>query len=184
MWDPWLPRSGDYWVLHGRGECRIWYCCGHVSVLRLKSHNTLDGHQDITYAYKYILEQSITTVISAVAEQGECWMNVLSCQSWTVPPHLCISWYDSLCSLPRDQSNILSGLLHTGNRLIKPHSLLAHVCRWSAGVIMYTLLAGSPPFWHRKQMLMLRMILAGNYDFSSPEWEDRSDTVKDLVSFC
>lgn len=30
-------------------------------------------------------------------------------------------------------------------------------------------------------MLMLRMILAGKYDFSSPEWEDRSDTVKDLV---
>lgn len=46
---------------------------------------------------------------------------------------------------------------------------------------MYTLLAGSPPFWHRKQILMLRMILVGTYDFSSPEWEDRSDTVKDLV---
>lgn len=55
------------------------------------------------------------------------------------------------------------------------------VYRWSSGVIMYTLLAGSPPFWHRKQMLMLRMILAGRYDFSSPEWEDCSDTVKDLV---
>ncbi|CAB1429332.1 unnamed protein product [Pleuronectes platessa] len=53
---------------------------------------------------------------------------------------------------------------------------------WSSGVIMYTLLAGSPPFWHRKQMLMLRAILAGSYDFSSPEWDDRSDTVKDLIS--
>ncbi|XP_076002070.1 phosphorylase kinase, gamma 1a (muscle) isoform X2 [Genypterus blacodes] len=53
---------------------------------------------------------------------------------------------------------------------------------WSAGVIMYTLLAGSPPFWHRKQMLMLRMILAGTYDFTSPEWDDRSDTAKDLIS--
>ncbi|KAF4098516.1 phosphorylase kinase, gamma 1b (muscle) isoform X1 [Onychostoma macrolepis] len=53
---------------------------------------------------------------------------------------------------------------------------------WSAGVIFYTLLAGSPPFWHRKQMLMLRMILAGKYEFSSPEWDDRSDTVKDLIS--
>lgn len=58
---------------------------------------------------------------------------------------------------------------------------LVDACRWSSGVIMYTLLAGSPPFWHRKQMLMLRMILAGKYEFSSPEWEDRSDTVKDLV---
>ncbi|KAL0973160.1 hypothetical protein UPYG_G00199760 [Umbra pygmaea] len=53
---------------------------------------------------------------------------------------------------------------------------------WSSGVIMYTLLAGSPPFWHRKQMLMLRMILAGKFEFSSPEWDDRSDTVKDLIS--
>ncbi|XP_063313341.1 phosphorylase b kinase gamma catalytic chain, skeletal muscle/heart isoform [Pelobates fuscus] len=53
---------------------------------------------------------------------------------------------------------------------------------WSAGVIMYTLLAGSPPFWHRKQMLMLRMIMSGQYEFGSPEWDDRSDTVKDLIA--
>ncbi|KFV09474.1 Phosphorylase b kinase gamma catalytic chain, skeletal muscle/heart isoform [Pterocles gutturalis] len=53
---------------------------------------------------------------------------------------------------------------------------------WSTGVIMYTLLAGSPPFWHRKQMLMLRMIMNGDYKFGSPEWDDRSDTVKDLIS--
>jgi hypothetical protein len=46
---------------------------------------------------------------------------------------------------------------------------------------MYTLLAGSPPFWHRKQMLMLRMIMSGDYQFGSPEWDDYSDTVKDLV---
>lgn len=46
---------------------------------------------------------------------------------------------------------------------------------------MYTLLAGSPPFWHRKQLLMLRMIMSGNYQFGSPEWDDYSDTVKDLV---
>ncbi|XP_010835758.1 PREDICTED: phosphorylase b kinase gamma catalytic chain, skeletal muscle/heart isoform [Bison bison bison] len=39
---------------------------------------------------------------------------------------------------------------------------------WSTGVIMYTLLAGSPPFWHRKQMLMLRMIMSGNYQFERP----------------
>lgn len=65
--------------------------------------------------------------------------------------------------------------------LKKKKELPSSLCRWSSGVIMYTLLAGSPPFWHRKQMLMLRMILAGTYDMSSPEWEDRSDTVKDLV---
>ena len=42
-------------------------------------------------------------------------------------------------------------------------------------------LCGSPPFWHRKQMYMLRDIMAGNYAFSSPIWNDVSDTPKDLV---
>ncbi|XP_075034827.1 phosphorylase b kinase gamma catalytic chain, liver/testis isoform [Mixophyes fleayi] len=53
---------------------------------------------------------------------------------------------------------------------------------WACGVIMFTLLAGSPPFWHRRQMLMLRMIMDGRFQFSSPEWDDRSVTVKDLIS--
>ncbi|KAM4606831.1 phosphorylase b kinase gamma catalytic chain, liver/testis isoform [Discoglossus pictus] len=53
---------------------------------------------------------------------------------------------------------------------------------WACGVIAFTLLAGSPPFWHRRQMLMLRMIMDGRFQFSSPEWDDRSDTVKDLIS--
>lgn len=47
---------------------------------------------------------------------------------------------------------------------------------------MYTLLAGSPPFWHRKQMIMLRMIMEGKYTFSSPEWEDISETARDLIA--
>ncbi|XP_038619327.1 phosphorylase b kinase gamma catalytic chain, liver/testis isoform [Tachyglossus aculeatus] len=53
---------------------------------------------------------------------------------------------------------------------------------WACGVILFTLLAGSPPFWHRRQMLMLRMIMEGQFRFSSPEWDDRSATVKDLIS--
>ena len=53
---------------------------------------------------------------------------------------------------------------------------------WACGVIMYTLLCGAPPFWHRKQMQMLRMIMQGNYKFGSPEWDDVSQIPKDLVS--
>lgn len=53
---------------------------------------------------------------------------------------------------------------------------------WACGVIMYTLLVGCPPFWHRKQMIMLRNIMEGRYTFSSPEWDDISDTPKDLIS--
>lgn len=37
---------------------------------------------------------------------------------------------------------------------------------------MFTLLVGCPPFWHRKQMIMLRNIMEGKYSFTSPEWAD------------
>lgn len=52
---------------------------------------------------------------------------------------------------------------------------------WACGVIMYTLLVGCPPFWHRKQMVMLRNIMEGKFSFSSPEWNDISDAPKDLI---
>lgn len=45
---------------------------------------------------------------------------------------------------------------------------------WACGVIMFTLLVGCPPFWHRKQMVMLRNIMEGKYSFTSPEWADIS----------
>lgn len=45
---------------------------------------------------------------------------------------------------------------------------------WACGVIMFTLLVGCPPFWHRKQMIMLRNIMEGKYSFMSPEWSDIS----------
>ncbi|KPI96008.1 Phosphorylase b kinase gamma catalytic chain, testis/liver isoform [Papilio xuthus] len=42
-------------------------------------------------------------------------------------------------------------------------------------------LVGCPPFWHRKQMVMLRNIMEGRYSFTSPEWADISDDPKDLI---
>ncbi|XP_011696559.1 PREDICTED: phosphorylase b kinase gamma catalytic chain, liver/testis isoform isoform X4 [Wasmannia auropunctata] len=52
---------------------------------------------------------------------------------------------------------------------------------WACGVIMFTLLVGCPPFWHRKQMVMLRNIMEGNYSFTSPEWADITEAPKDLI---
>nr|CAD7393233.1 unnamed protein product [Timema cristinae] len=43
------------------------------------------------------------------------------------------------------------------------------------------LLVGCPPFWHRKQMVMLRNIMEGNYSFTSPEWADITESSKDLI---
>ena len=56
-----------------------------------------------------------------------------------------------------------------------------YIYRWACGVIMYTLLAGFPPFWHRKQLVMLRAIMNGKYEFVSPEWDEISDSAKDMV---
>lgn len=49
---------------------------------------------------------------------------------------------------------------------------------------MYTLLVGCPPFWHRKQMVMLRNIMEGKFSFTSPEWADISEDPKDLIRRC
>lgn len=52
---------------------------------------------------------------------------------------------------------------------------------WACGVIMFTLLVGCPPFWHRKQMVMLRKIMEGDFSFTSPEWADITEPPKDLI---
>ena len=42
-------------------------------------------------------------------------------------------------------------------------------------------LVGFAPFWHRKQMQMIKNITEGKYKFGSPEWDDISEAPKDLV---
>merc|ERR1719250_382066 len=44
------------------------------------------------------------------------------------------------------------------------------------------LLAGFPPFWHRKQLMMVRQIMEAKYSFNSAEWADISKAAKDLIS--
>lgn len=53
---------------------------------------------------------------------------------------------------------------------------------WACGVIMYTLLVGCPPFWHRKQLTMIRLIMEARYSFSSPDWNAVTDEAKDLIA--
>jgi len=53
---------------------------------------------------------------------------------------------------------------------------------WACGVILYTLLVGFPPFWHRKQLMMIRHIMEGRFSFSSPDWKDITEPPKDLIN--
>ncbi|CAA6656597.1 unnamed protein product [Spirodela intermedia] len=50
---------------------------------------------------------------------------------------------------------------------------------WSAGVILYILLSGVPPFWAEKKIF--DCILRGEIDFDSDPWPTISNSAKDLV---
>jgi serine/threonine protein kinase len=52
---------------------------------------------------------------------------------------------------------------------------------WACGVIMYTLLIGRPPFWNRKQMMLIRQIMKGEYTMVGPDWDEVTSETKDLV---
>lgn len=52
---------------------------------------------------------------------------------------------------------------------------------WSAGVLLATLLTGSAPFYHRRELIMLRMIMDAKYSLAGPEWKEISKNAKDLV---
>ncbi|KAL9245488.1 hypothetical protein vseg_019134 [Gypsophila vaccaria] len=53
---------------------------------------------------------------------------------------------------------------------------------WSAGVILYILLSGVPPFWAETEAGIFRQILKGKLDFESDPWPSISDSAKDLIS--
>ncbi|KAL4592796.1 hypothetical protein LXL04_005801 [Taraxacum kok-saghyz] len=52
---------------------------------------------------------------------------------------------------------------------------------WSAGVILYILLSGVPPFWGETEQSIFDAVLRGNLDFISDPWPSISSSAKDLV---
>ncbi|PSR98093.1 Calcium-dependent protein kinase [Actinidia chinensis var. chinensis] len=52
---------------------------------------------------------------------------------------------------------------------------------WSAGVIVYILLSGVPPFWAETEQGIFEQVLHGDLDFSSDPWPSISEGAKDLV---
>lgn len=52
---------------------------------------------------------------------------------------------------------------------------------WSAGVIVYILLCGVPPFWAEKEHDIFEEVLHGDLDFTSDPWPNISASAKDLV---
>ncbi|TVU35880.1 hypothetical protein EJB05_17787, partial [Eragrostis curvula] len=52
---------------------------------------------------------------------------------------------------------------------------------WSAGVILYILLSGVPPFWAENEDGIFDAVLRGHIDFTSDPWPSISSGAKDLV---
>ncbi|KAK8966548.1 Calcium-dependent protein kinase 6 [Platanthera guangdongensis] len=52
---------------------------------------------------------------------------------------------------------------------------------WTAGVILYILLSGVPPFWAETQQGIFDAVLKGHIDFDSEPWPLISDSAKDLI---
>ncbi|MBA0842631.1 hypothetical protein Goarm_002443 [Gossypium armourianum] len=52
---------------------------------------------------------------------------------------------------------------------------------WTAGVILYILLSGIPPFWGETQQGIFDAVLKGFIDFDSEPWPLISDSAKDLI---
>lgn len=53
---------------------------------------------------------------------------------------------------------------------------------WSAGVILYILLCGLPPFWGDTTEAIFKSVLWGELDFETEPWPEVSDAAKDLVA--
>ncbi|WOK91738.1 calcium-dependent protein kinase 17 [Canna indica] len=68
---------------------------------------------------------------------------------------------------------------------VAPEVLLKHYGPeadvWSAGVIVYILLSGVPPFWDETEQGVFQEVLRGELDFSSNPWPSISDSAKDLI---
>ena len=52
---------------------------------------------------------------------------------------------------------------------------------WSAGVILYILLSGVPPFWAQTDTAIFEAVRKGEYDLKSDPWPKISASAKDLI---
>ena len=53
---------------------------------------------------------------------------------------------------------------------------------WSIGVILYTMLAGVPPFQGENELEIVKKVKQGIYDLNIPELENVSIEAKELIS--
>ncbi|KAG2332447.1 hypothetical protein Bca4012_017954 [Brassica carinata] len=77
-------------------------------------------------------------------------------------------------------SDVVGSPYYVAPEVLKKH--YSHECDvWSAGVIIYILLSGVPPFWDETEQGIFEQVLKGDLDFVSEPWPSVSESAKDLV---
>lgn len=69
-------------------------------------------------------------------------------------------------------------------KLLIAYSIHTQIDVWAAGIILYILLCGFPPFVapDNQQEPLFDSILSGVYEFPEPYWNDIGDDVRDLIA--
>lgn len=95
--------------------------------------------------------------------------------------------FDRHCGTPTYMApEVVKWAPGTWDPLQKPPKYGPEVDIWSAGVIVYELLCGFPPFYVARAATpqeIFECILKGNPDFSSPPWDEISGEAKDLLKW-
>ncbi|MFO0515421.1 MAG: protein kinase family protein [bacterium] len=71
---------------------------------------------------------------------------------------------------------------YTAPEVLKKKNYNEKVDIFSAGVILYTLFCGKPPFYGIDNNEIKQSICDGEWEFDGPEWKDVSSAAKDLIS--
>ncbi|CAI7678902.1 unnamed protein product [Penicillium pancosmium] len=66
--------------------------------------------------------------------------------------------------------------------IVRDEKYTTGVDMWAIGCVLYTLLAGYPPFYDPDTKVLMKKVSKGQYTFDSPWWNDISNDAKDIVS--
>lgn len=85
-----------------------------------------------------------------------------------------------ICGIPTATPCGTAG--YAAPELFNEHKYTTGVDMWALGCLLFTMLAGFPPFYDEDIQVMTHKVMRGDYTFSAPKWSQISDGAKDLVS--
>lgn len=96
-------------------------------------------------------------------------------------PTVMLSAYSHTSGLSREWSASFICHVHVLLQVLrKDYDCAADI--WSAGVIMYILLCGSPPFGGKSDSRILQKVQQGSYSFANREWDNVTEAAKDMIT--